>query len=173
MATTTATPSHNRRRPIVVAAIASLALLAVIAAVFAARGSSSGAPSNGTVSTASNASLGSTVLVNRSGMTLYHLTAEHGGTFICTNAACLKLWKPLTVASGSTPSGVSGLGTVSRPGGETQVTYKGNPLYTFTGDSRAGDAKGNGFKDVGTWLAMTTSGTAPSSQPSASGGYGY
>jgi hypothetical protein len=61
-----------------------------------------------------------------------------------------------------------------------QITYKGTPLYTFALDHKAGDAKGQGIKDVGTWTAVTTSATASSapassttSTSSSGGGYGY
>ena len=97
-------------------------------------------------------------------MTLYTLSAEHGGRFICTksstipggSASCLSLWIPLTVAKGSMPTGAAQLGTITRPdNGTTQVTWHGSPLYTFSGDKAAGDASGNGFKDVGVWKAAT------------------
>ena len=144
------------------------------------------------VKTASN-SLG-TILVNSQGMTLYHLSGEQNGKFICTSSACVGVWHPLIASSTSAPSGeVSSLGTVKRPEGTVQVTYKGTPLYTFTGDQQSGETKGQGIKDVGTWSVVTTSsGSAPaastgstpatpapstgsSSEESSSGGgaYGY
>lgn len=134
------------------------------------------------VKTATNASLGKTVLVNAQGMTLYALSAEGHGKFICTSSACEGVWHPLTVSAGSTPSGaVSSLSVVKRPDGATQVTYKGMPLYTFAQDHSSGEANGQGVKDVGTWNAVTasTSGTAPAPSTSSSsgegggGGYGY
>jgi predicted lipoprotein with Yx(FWY)xxD motif len=141
---------------------------------------SSGQPS-AVVKTARNAALGTTVLVNSQGMTLYHLSGEQNGKFICTSSACVGIWHPLTVASGSTPSGVESLGVVKRPDGTEQVTYKGTPLYTFTSDTKEGEAKGQGIKDVGTWTAVTVT-TASSSAPatntstsssSSGGGYAY
>src|SRR5581483_3445418 len=48
------------------------------------------------VSTARNARLGRSVLV-AGGRTLYALSAETGGRFVCTDKACLALWRPLTV----------------------------------------------------------------------------
>jgi predicted lipoprotein with Yx(FWY)xxD motif len=138
--------------------------------------SSSGA----VVKTASN-SLG-TILVNSQGMTLYHLSGEVNGKFICTSTACLGVWHPLIASSSGTPSGeVGSLGIVKRPEGTMQVTYKGTPLYTFTGDHQAGETKGQGIKDVGIWSAVTTgsSSTAAASTGSSSGsekssgGYGY
>jgi predicted lipoprotein with Yx(FWY)xxD motif len=126
------------------------------------------------VKSASN-SLG-TILVDSQGMTLYHLSGEVNGKFICTSTACLGVWHPLIAPAGSGPSGeVGSLGTVKRPEGTVQVTYKGTPLYTFTGDQQPGETKGQGIKDVGTWSAVTTSSSstpAPStsSTPSSAGG---
>ena len=74
------------------------------------------------------------------------------------------------------------LGSITRPGGKVQATYDGHPLYTYAGDSAAGQVKGNGLNvSGGLWWAMTPSGTklgaAPASSPSSSsssgGGYGY
>lgn len=132
------------------------------------------------VKTARDAALGASVLADSNGMTLYHLSGEQNGKFICTSSACLGIWHPLRVASGSTPSGAESLGTVKRPDGTEQVTYKGMPLYTFAQDTTEGEAKGQGVKDVGTWSAVTVSSGAPvpaatTSTPSSSGGgaYGY
>lgn len=157
---------HNRLLLVVVA----VALVAVAAGLLATR--SSGADRQTVVKTAKNARLHSTILVTLGGRTLYSLSAERNGRFICTDTTCLSLWKPLHVARGMTPAGVKGLSLVTRPDHTRQVSYKGAPLYTFTGDKRAGDAKGNGFKDVGVWRTVTVSGTsaAPAQQ---SGGYGY
>jgi predicted lipoprotein with Yx(FWY)xxD motif len=142
---------------------------AAAAAPSSATASSEGAPS--LVKTASNATLGATVLTDARGMTLYRLSGEHAGKFICTSAACVGVWHPVSASAGSTPTGsVGSLGTVKRPDGTEQVTYKGMPLYTFAQDQRPGDAKGEGFKDVGTWNAVTTT-SAPSaaSAPAAAG----
>jgi predicted lipoprotein with Yx(FWY)xxD motif len=97
------------------------------------------------------------VLTDSQGMTLYSLSGEHGGKFICTSSTCTQVWHPVTASSASAPSGsVGSLGTVKRPDGTEQVTYKGMPLYTFVQDQQPGDAKGQGLKDVGTWTAVTT-----------------
>jgi predicted lipoprotein with Yx(FWY)xxD motif len=131
-----------------------------------------------TVKATPNSSLGSTVLVDQQGLTLYRLSGEQAGKFICT-AACLKIWHPLTVTSGAKPAGgVGGLGIIKRPDGKQQVTYKGMPLYTFAQDQSAGQAKGQGIKDVGTWNAVSTGGSATTktpapSTPAPSGGRNY
>jgi predicted lipoprotein with Yx(FWY)xxD motif len=108
---------------------------------------------------------GKTILVNRRGMTLYHLSVERRGHFICTSSACLAEWKPLVVARGVTPTGAKSLGVVKRPDGRRQVAYKGGPLYTFDEDHRPGDMKGNGFKDVGTWHVVTVAGKTTTAPP--------
>ena len=117
---------------------------------------------------------GRTILVNRRGMTLYHLSVERKGHFICTDGACLHEWHPLVVARGVTPTGVRSLSVVKRPDGRRQVAYKGGPLYTFDEDHKPGDMKGDGFEDVGTWHVVTVSGRAATGTPSnGGGGYGY
>jgi predicted lipoprotein with Yx(FWY)xxD motif len=140
------------------------------------------APSSSTsaalVKTASNASLG-TVLVNSRGLTLYALSGERAGNLICTTTGCVKVWHPLTVPASAKPGGgVAQLGTIKRPNGTEQVTYRGMPLYTFAQDTAPGQANGEGIKDVGTWNAIVTGAKASSSSSSApaaapSGGYAY
>jgi predicted lipoprotein with Yx(FWY)xxD motif len=115
---------------------------------------------------------GKTILVNRHGMTLYHLSVERRGHFICTNSMCLSLWKPLVVAKGVTPTGAKSLSVVKRPDGRRQVSYKGGPLYTFVQDRKPGDMKGNGFRDVGVWRVVTVAGASTSTPSSGGGGYG-
>jgi len=126
------------------------AFAAGLAAAFYAV-SANGADGTRVVMTAKNRALGKTILVNRQGLTLYSLSVERHGRFICKNAACFSIWKPLVVAKGTKPTGVSGLGTVKRPDGRIQVSYHGGPLYRFVQDRKRGDIKGNGLKDVGIW----------------------
>ncbi len=132
------------------------ALAGLAAAVFAAGalGSATTGPTR-LVSTAHNAAIGKTILVTGRGLSLYSLSVERHGRFICTNSACLSFWTPLTVSKGKKPTGVAGLGTVRRPDGKIQVTYRGAPLYVFYLDRKRGDIGGNGFKDVGVWHPVT------------------
>jgi predicted lipoprotein with Yx(FWY)xxD motif len=154
----------------------------VLAACGSSSSSSSTSGATATVKTATISSVGSTALVNSRGLTLYRLTGEHPGKFICTSSACLAAWHPLTVSSGSKPSGsVGSLGVVKRSNGMIQVTYKGEPLYTFAHDSAPGQATGEGLKDVGTRLVIKTSASSSASAPVSSttstsasgGGYAY
>jgi predicted lipoprotein with Yx(FWY)xxD motif len=163
-------------------------------ALLAACGSSSNTTSSSTassaataaakaalVTTATNAALHRTILVDAQGMTLYHLSGEGAGKWICTSSACVGVWHPLVAPSGGLSGGTVGsLGTTMRPDGTTQVTYQGMPLYTFAPDTSPGDVKGQDVKDVGTWTAVTigaataaTSSSSSSSAPAAAGGGGY
>jgi predicted lipoprotein with Yx(FWY)xxD motif len=145
-----------------VAVIAALALLAPMTAA--------GAASKTVAKEVPSATLGKSVLASLKGRTLYSLSVEKHGKFICTGA-CTSTWHPLLVPAGTKPKGPVTLGTVERPEGKTQVTFKGRPLYTFSGDSKAGQANGEGFMDVGTWHAAIVPGSTtaePSPAPSPS-----
>ena len=97
-------------------------------------------------------------------------------------SSCATYWPPVKgpVTAGS---GVTGtLSTITRSDGTTQATYDGHPLYTYVGDTAAGQNKGNGLNlSGGLWYEMTASGAKPAAaaSPSASasssskGGYGY
>lgn len=120
--------------------------------------------SSAVLKTATNAKLGGTILVDAHGMTLYSLSGERSGKFICANSGCTQIWHPLT---GSTAgASVGSLATVKRPDGTEQVAYKGMPLYTFAQDRAPGEANGQGLKDVGTWNAVTVKGAAAAPAPS-------
>jgi predicted lipoprotein with Yx(FWY)xxD motif len=132
-------------------AVALTGLLVAVAA-----GSALAATRKHVVITTNSAALHKRVLATRSGLTLYSLSAERKGRFICTDSACLSFWHPLLVPKGTTPTGTSHLATIARPGSSRrQVTFRGAPLYTFYLDHKRGDAGGEGFKDVGTWHAAT------------------
>ena len=147
--------------------LAAALLVGVVAAIYATRSSSAG-PAK-LVATAHSKTLGATILVNSRGRSLYSLSVERHGRFICKTSACLSLWTPLTVRKGTKPTGVAGLGTVKRPDGKIQVAFRGAPLYTFSQDMKRGDVKGNGFKDVGVWRVVVVSkgNAAPATTPPA------
>jgi predicted lipoprotein with Yx(FWY)xxD motif len=143
--------SHHRTalRRAVLPIVAIVAAAGLITSLAAARPAT-----KSVVKQAQSPSLGHKVLTANSGLTLYTLSVEKHGNFIC-KGACLKTWFPLIVAAGVKPTGPVPLGTVKRPDGRRQVTFKGRPLYSFDGDVKKGDANGEGFKDVGTWHAAS------------------
>ena len=147
-----------------------LPLVALAAALLAVAASAAGTLR---ISTAQNATLHKRILVTTSGRTLYSLSAETHGRFVCTGS-CLSTWPPLILKHGAKPVGVKGLGSIKRPDGRRQATYKGKPLYRFSGDMKKGDVGGEGFKDVGTWHAAPapkSSASHSSPPPAPSPGY--
>jgi predicted lipoprotein with Yx(FWY)xxD motif len=144
------------------ALLLALALAALLGPAGASAGQSSRMGSTSTAKTknvakkAANSTLGETILTNLKGRTLYSLSVEKKGKFTCVGA-CLSTWHPLLVPAGTKPLGPVTLSTVTRPEDKIQVTYKGLPLYTFAGDTAAGQANGEGIKDVGTWHAAEVS----------------
>jgi predicted lipoprotein with Yx(FWY)xxD motif len=152
-----------------------LAALSLLAAVLAPQALAAQS-SKRVAAEAENAALGKTVLTTTKGRTLYSLSVEKNGKFICT-ASCLSVWHPLMVPADVRPTGPVKLSTVERPEGGTQVTYKGRPLYHFSGDSKAGQANGEGIKDVGTWHAASAprkaAEPAPQPQPQPENPYPY
>jgi predicted lipoprotein with Yx(FWY)xxD motif len=149
---------HPRHLPVC------LALLAVaIAALLAPAAAGAAQPTKLVAKKVPNEALGKVVLANTKGRTLYSLSAEKNGRWICTGS-CTATWHPLLVHRGVRPRGPVKLGTIERPNGSTQVTYRGLPLYTFGGDTGTGQANGEGIKDVGTWHAAST-GTLVTPQP--------
>jgi hypothetical protein len=70
------------------------------------------------------------------------------------------------------------LGTVKDASGNLEVTYNHWPLYTFSGDSGPGVAKGQALTSLGgTWYVLNGSGnpvtSSQSGNASSGGGYGY
>jgi predicted lipoprotein with Yx(FWY)xxD motif len=156
-------------RPMLLVALAGLAIVTGAAA----------APSAGTVHAVTSTALGTRILVNARGFTLYHWTKEKKGAVACTGA-CRKSWPPLLAGTAKPVAGpgasAARLGTVKRPDGGVQVTYNGYPLYLYSGDRKAGQANGQGASNA--WYALTPAGAVTkaavhtSTTPSKSGGNG-
>jgi predicted lipoprotein with Yx(FWY)xxD motif len=88
-------------------------------------------------------------LVDAKGMTLYYFKNDSPGKSACAGP-CVEKW-PIFYAETVTPSpklAVKDFGTITRDDGKMQTTYKGMPLYYFSGDKDAGDTKGHGVKGV-------------------------
>jgi predicted lipoprotein with Yx(FWY)xxD motif len=135
-----------------------------------------GAGNQGVVKSSKNRILGETILVTTKGMTLYRLKGEKAGALSCATPACFAIWHPLWIAPGTTPTGAKNLGTLKRPDGRIQVTYKGGPLYTYVRDKKAGQVNGNGLNaGAASWQVVVTTGAgspAPVPMPGPGPGYG-
>ena len=93
------------------------------------------------------------VLVDDKGMTLYTFKNDvpNSGKS-AVPAAILANWPPLgATGAGTKGAGVTGdLGTATLDDGSKLVSYKGLPLYHFSGDKAVGDTKGD--KLAGIWF---------------------
>jgi predicted lipoprotein with Yx(FWY)xxD motif len=150
-----------------VTALAALAGLVVAGCGSVAPNSKSAPPTlhgSDTVVSVGNSDYGA-VLVDGKGATLYLFTADSSGDIACTGA-CAQTWKPY-VAKG-TPHAADqlrreirdySLGTVTRPDGTEQVTYKGRPLYYYSKDKKSGAANGEGKSQFGgKWYLVSADG---------------
>ncbi len=179
--------AHTTLKEIPVTRLFSLAALAVAGALaLAACGGSSPSSSSGSGSTPSHgpakpgastasdspgaaslvgtktSSLG-TFLVDGNGRALYLWAADDGSKSTCSGA-CAQAWPPLTATTTPTATGAvkaSLLGTIKRADGSREVTYAGHPLYTYVGDTRAGQTTGQGSNGFGApWWVVTPAGKA-------------
>jgi predicted lipoprotein with Yx(FWY)xxD motif len=125
---------------------------------------SSGAAATAAVKTASS-SLG-TIVVTNDGKTVYTLT--NAGQQVPCSGTCLMVWPPVSVAAGAKASGtgVKNVGTTA----SGQVTINGAPVYTFQGDSAAGNTNGQGIMSFGgTWNVVMSGGTSGGSSGGGTG----
>ena len=148
----------------------------------AAVAASSPAAASGGAALATASVNGTQVLTNSKGFVLYWFVPDTATASKCSGS-CATYWPPVT-GTATAGSGITGtLSSITRSDGTKQVTYDGHPLYTFSGDTKAGEAKGNDVNaSGGLWWEMTVSGATPaavapkaavSAKSSAKGGYGY
>ena len=101
------------------------------------------------------------VVANAQLHTLYMFRKDKGTTSKCYGA-CAKTWPPvLTTGKPKAGPGIKAslIGTTRRTDGKLQVTYKGHPLYTYVGDTKAGQTTGEGLNlSGGKWYALAPSG---------------
>jgi predicted lipoprotein with Yx(FWY)xxD motif len=121
------------------------------------------------------------VLVDARGHTLYSYAPDKARRSSCYGG-CAALW-PAFVTTAKPAAGVGVkpglLGVAKRTDGKLQVTYAGHPLYLYSGESKAGQLKGQGID--GMWWALAASGakvtrtatTTPPPPTTTDPGYGY
>ena len=142
-----------RARPLLIVLLASLAVLATVAA------SCGAATSKSATVSVRKTKLGR-ILVDAQGRTLYLFMKDKNDKSACAGA-CATAWPPLlTSGRPKAGTGVASklLGTTVRRSGR-QVTYDGHPLYTYAGDSRAGQTNGEGSNAFGAaWYVVAPNG---------------
>ena len=101
---------------------------------------------------------GVTVLTNAQGRTLYWFAPDTATRSACYGT-CAAYWPPVRGAATAGPGVTGRLGTITRSDGPVQATYDGHPLYTYAGDTGAGQANGNRLNlNGGLWYEVTPSG---------------
>jgi predicted lipoprotein with Yx(FWY)xxD motif len=115
----------------------------------------------GVLVSAKHGKLGTILAAGPKKLTVYMFEADKGSGSSCSGA-CAAAWPPVTsTAAAKAASGAQAadLGTITRPDGTKQVTYKGHPLYYFAKDKDDGDAYGQGVKAFGaSWYVLKPSG---------------
>lgn len=96
-----------------------------------------------------------TVLTNTKGMTLYYYTPDTSQSTACTGG-CAQNWPPLlSTGTGAVAanSKLPGELEVYKNANGNQIIYNDHPLYTFIGDTAAGQFNGQG--KGGKWFVAT------------------
>ena len=167
------------RRNVVLPALAA-AVVALSSACSSSGGSTGSGPTpsaTGKAISAQSTSLG-TILVDGRGRTVYVFANDKTNASTC-DGACAADWPPVPAPAPlpASPPGVMGaLGTTDRSDGPRQLTVAGHPLYTFSGDSAAGQTKGQGITlNGGLWTVVTPAGGPDKNAGTAasSGNRGY
>jgi predicted lipoprotein with Yx(FWY)xxD motif len=112
------------------------------------------------------------ILTDGSGRTLYLFEKDTGPMSTCAGA-CAANWPPFTAKSKPAVSGgatSADITLIKRSGGQEQVTYKGHPLYYYSGDRAAGDTNGQGVSAFGApWFVLSPAGSKITGSSSGSG----
>ena len=118
-----------------------------------------------------------TVLVNPAGRTLYVFMKDQQRHVTCTGS-CASIWPPLKWKGSGKPKGGGAaknslLSSDKNPAGGRVVTYNHWPLYTYSGDSAAGQATGwNLNLNGGKWYVISAAGKVVKHKTSSGGGGG-
>jgi len=87
--------------------------------------------------------------VSTAGFTVYVLSSDSFNNSTCTSTSgCTGVWPVLAPPDGTAPM-PTGWSSFVRSDGKTQLSYNGWPLYTYSGDSAAGQTNGNGINAFG------------------------
>ncbi|MGW3635716.1 SCO0930 family lipoprotein [Streptomyces sp. NPDC005122] len=100
------------------------------------------------------------IVVDKNGMTVYRFMKDQAwpvSKSACVGA-CLEKWPVVAPVKADDTKGVQkkGLMGFTRPDGAKQMTVNCWPIYTFSGDTKAGDTNGQGVG--GTWYAVAPDG---------------
>jgi predicted lipoprotein with Yx(FWY)xxD motif len=166
------------RRSITYSVFGALAIAVAVVAIVAVGGGGGGDDGNASADGGAGSGIvsmqnvdGTNVLVDSEGKTLYTAAVEKAG-IRCTDG-CTSFWQPLAASASQSKAASADLnldfGVVKRTDGESQLTFKGLPLYSFTQEGSS-SLDGDGFVDdfQGTHFEWAAATTGASSAPSDS-----
>lgn len=84
-------------------------------------------------------------MMNQAHMSLYTYDGDQRNVSNCYDA-CAANWPPATLPAGAKLG--ENYALIPRKDGTMQMTYKGRPLYLFSGDRAVGDMNGHGVGGV-------------------------
>ncbi len=177
---------NSNRYQVRLLAVALLAVLGLVAAGFGGTSASSASKSGvaGAQHSTSSAAVNTRKikglgvdLVNPKGRTLYVFMKDAHKHVTCTGS-CASFWHPLKWSGSGKPTAggaakSSLMGWDKNPAGGKVVTYNHWPLYTYIGDSKAGQATGwNVNLNGGKWYVISASGKVVKHKSKSGGGGG-
>ncbi len=152
----------RRTAPVVPAALAALALILSACGNSGITTLSAPPTTNPSLTLTLQRSPEGPILATGGGDTLYDFVPDTPTHSACLNDGCVLQWPPLlksgpvTVGTGVDSSLV---GTLLRPGGSTQLSYGGHPLYTYNLDVTPGMVTGQAIdQDGGLWYVLNAKG---------------
>ncbi len=104
-----------------------------------------GADSHGNEHVHSREFKGEVYVMYRNHMALYTYDEDEPGVSNC-NDECATTWIPAALDA-DTPVGEN-YALIERADGSMQATFRGMPLYLYSGDAKPGDIKGDGLDGV-------------------------
>jgi predicted lipoprotein with Yx(FWY)xxD motif len=136
-----------------------LAATACFVLISCSKSSSSGAPSTPLLSLSANSTVGSTIIIDSSGRSVYNFVFDAQGMGTCLSG-CAVTWpheyfKNLGQNDLGAGLNIADFGTVTNADGGMQTTYKGHPMYIFSGDTKTAGVWSVTGNDIegGTWFA--------------------
>jgi predicted lipoprotein with Yx(FWY)xxD motif len=164
---------HLRRHVVMLVALVTGAGLAVLTGYALAKTFTLKVATSGKVTSfVTHQTVTEPIAVTSRGRAVYRLNGDTVSHPLCTSSnGCYKFWPPVTVSSAkpkpTAAPGIKGrLGTKKLGAKKFQLTLNGQPVYTFSADTKTATATGeaiNGFG--GTWHVVKASGSATSTDP--------
>lgn len=94
------------------------------------------------------------LLADSFGKTLYTFDLDTGSTTSKCKGDCAEVWPPYILTTEEKASLALPFGSIERANKKLQLTYNGQPLYTYIFDRSAGDDKGDNIGGVWHYIEL-------------------